>query len=238
METRKRMLILMAVIALLVATIPAIAIAAGGAFTDDDTSIFEGDINWLAGAGVTAGCNPPDNDRFCPNDNVTRGQMAAFMKRFAGFLGAEDGIVDQADSASDADTLDGYDSSAFFGNEGYSVYNNGPIDIPTGFTTLLTLPDLPAGSYLFIAKAWFHHGGASGEQYGQCRLYAGADNDLTVATLVSSNDGIPATWTVVHTFTDPNNSAQLACDDGGNDVSLNDAKITGIRLDAMTNQSG
>jgi hypothetical protein len=238
MKTRKRMVILLAVIALVAIALPAVAVAAGGAFVDDESSVFEADINWLSGAGVTAGCNPPINDRFCPNDNVTRGQMAAFMRRFAGFLGAEDGIVSHADVASNADTLDGYDSSAFMGNTGYSVYNNGPIDIPTGFTTLVTLPDLPPGSYLFIAKAWFHHGGVSGEQYGQCRLAAGADNDLTVATLVSSNDGIPATWTVVHTFTAPTNQVELLCDDGGNAVSLNDAKITGIRLDSLTNQAG
>jgi hypothetical protein len=238
MDTWKRLFVMLTVVALLAVAIPAIGIAAGGAFIDDESSVFEGDINWLAGAGVTSGCNPPEFDRFCPNDNVTRGQMAAFMKRFAGFLGAEDGVVNQADFASDSDTLDGYDSSEFLGNDGYSVYDNGPIDIPTGYTTLLTLPDLPAGSYLFIAKAWFHHGGASGEQYGQCGLIAGTDNDLTVATLVSPNDGIPATWTVVHTFTDPTNSVELQCDDGGNDVSLNDAKITAIRLDAVSNRAG
>ncbi|HSJ33752.1 MAG TPA: ScyD/ScyE family protein [Acidimicrobiia bacterium] len=50
-------------------------------FTDDDGSVFEGDINALAAAGVTKGCNPPDNDEFCPDDNVTRGQMASFLVR-------------------------------------------------------------------------------------------------------------------------------------------------------------
>ena len=35
----------------------------------------------LAAAGVTRGCNPPVNDRFCPADLVTRGQMAAFLYR-------------------------------------------------------------------------------------------------------------------------------------------------------------
>lgn len=52
-----------------------------GAFDDDDGSIFEGDINWLAAEGITKGCNPPDNNFFCPNDPVTRGQMAAFLVR-------------------------------------------------------------------------------------------------------------------------------------------------------------
>ena len=50
-------------------------------FVDDDDSIFEDDINRLAAAGITAGCNPPENDRFCPTDPVTRGQFAAFFRR-------------------------------------------------------------------------------------------------------------------------------------------------------------
>ncbi len=53
-------------------------------FVDDSGSQFEGAINKIAQAGVTVGCNPPANDRFCPRDNVTRGQMAAFFKRVWG----------------------------------------------------------------------------------------------------------------------------------------------------------
>ncbi len=53
----------------------------GNLFTDDDSSIFEGAIDRMATAGVTKGCNPPTNDRFCPTDFVTRGQMAAFLSR-------------------------------------------------------------------------------------------------------------------------------------------------------------
>ncbi|MEQ8458028.1 MAG: S-layer homology domain-containing protein [Sandaracinaceae bacterium] len=50
-------------------------------FTDDDGSIFEAAIDRLAAARITLGCNPPTNDRFCPDDPVTRGQLAAFLKR-------------------------------------------------------------------------------------------------------------------------------------------------------------
>ncbi len=50
-------------------------------FVDDDGSVFQGDIERLAAAGITRGCNPPANDHFCPNDPVTRGQMAAFLSR-------------------------------------------------------------------------------------------------------------------------------------------------------------
>jgi len=50
-------------------------------FTDDDTSVFEANIDALATAGITKGCNPPLDDQFCPNSPVTRGQMAAFLYR-------------------------------------------------------------------------------------------------------------------------------------------------------------
>ena len=50
-------------------------------FTDDNATVFESQINSLAAAGITKGCNPPGNDMFCPDDPVTRGQMAAFLVR-------------------------------------------------------------------------------------------------------------------------------------------------------------
>jgi subtilisin family serine protease len=53
----------------------------GDVFVDDDGSIFEGAIDRLGTAGITQGCNPPENDKFCPKDFVTRGQMAAFLVR-------------------------------------------------------------------------------------------------------------------------------------------------------------
>ena len=52
-----------------------------GNFYDDDGSMFEADIEWLAAVGITLGCNPPDNNAFCPDGRVTRGQMAAFLSR-------------------------------------------------------------------------------------------------------------------------------------------------------------
>ena len=58
----------------------------GNLFVDDNGSIFEGDIDRLATAGITKGCNPPTNNNFCPNSFVTRGQMAAFLHRAADLL--------------------------------------------------------------------------------------------------------------------------------------------------------
>ncbi len=53
----------------------------GDLFTDDDGLMFEHDIDRLGTAGVTKGCNPPDNDRFCPDDPVKRDQMASLLTR-------------------------------------------------------------------------------------------------------------------------------------------------------------
>jgi hypothetical protein len=50
-------------------------------FRDDNGSVFEGDVERLAAAGITKGCNPPTNDLFCPGDPVSRAQMAAFLHR-------------------------------------------------------------------------------------------------------------------------------------------------------------
>lgn len=50
-------------------------------FVDDDRSRFERDINRLAAAGITRGCNPPKNNRFCPHDPVSRAEMATFVGR-------------------------------------------------------------------------------------------------------------------------------------------------------------
>jgi hypothetical protein len=50
-------------------------------FTDDDGSMHERDINAVAAAGITSGC---DASRFCPTSPVTRGQMVAFLHRAEG----------------------------------------------------------------------------------------------------------------------------------------------------------
>jgi hypothetical protein len=72
----------------------------GDLFTDDDDSIFENDIDKLATADVTRGCNPPANTEYCPDDFVTRGQMAAFIVRAFGYTddGGGDLFTDDDDS--------------------------------------------------------------------------------------------------------------------------------------------
>jgi hypothetical protein len=64
----------------------------GTTFVDSSTSVFAGDIERIAAAGVTRGCNPPVNDLFCPSEPVTRAQMAAFLQRS---MGLPDGAGDR-----------------------------------------------------------------------------------------------------------------------------------------------
>jgi hypothetical protein len=59
--------------------LPAPTAACG--FTDIAGNVHAKSICAIKAAGITLGCNPPTNNKFCPNNNTTRGQMAAFLKR-------------------------------------------------------------------------------------------------------------------------------------------------------------
>ncbi|MCH7667833.1 MAG: PQQ-dependent sugar dehydrogenase [Acidobacteria bacterium] len=73
----------------------------GGTFTDDDENIHEGAIEAIAAVGITKGCNPPANDRFCPGSSVSRGQMAAFLVRALGLTAVSGDNTFTDDNASE-----------------------------------------------------------------------------------------------------------------------------------------
>ena len=50
-------------------------------FVDDKGHVLEGGINKVAAAGLTVGCNPPTNNRFCPERSLTRAEFATFITR-------------------------------------------------------------------------------------------------------------------------------------------------------------
>jgi len=66
-------------------------------FADDDGSIFEEDIEAIAAARVTLGCNPPANTNYCPNDPVYRDQMASFLGRALGLAPLPPPSADEAE---------------------------------------------------------------------------------------------------------------------------------------------
>jgi hypothetical protein len=85
-------------VAALVLAVP-VAVIAAHSFDDvPDSNEFHGSIEWLKDNGVTVGCNPPSNTQFCPADNITRQEMASFMRRFAQTQGTVgDNVTDPAD---------------------------------------------------------------------------------------------------------------------------------------------
>lgn len=84
MFAHPRRRVALAVFLTVLVTVPLTAFATH-VFSDvSDTNVHRNSIAWLADSGVTRGCNPPDNDLFCPKDVVTREQMATFMYRLSG----------------------------------------------------------------------------------------------------------------------------------------------------------
>ncbi|MEX2550560.1 MAG: hypothetical protein WD638_10050 [Nitriliruptoraceae bacterium] len=85
--------------------VPATIVWASHNYGDVSTSNpHHNNIGLITSAGVTSGCqaSPPE---YCPNDAVTRAQMATFMARLGG-LGNHPPVVD-------ADTLDGNDGQNY-----------------------------------------------------------------------------------------------------------------------------
>lgn len=48
---------------------------------------FHDDITWMFENDISRGCNPPQNNAYCPEDFVTRGQMSAFFHRYHNMFG-------------------------------------------------------------------------------------------------------------------------------------------------------
>jgi S-layer homology domain len=71
----------LAVAALTALLLVPVGVFASHQFTDvPNSNTFHASIGRVKDAGITAGCSPT---QFCPNNEVTRGQMAAFLTRVA-----------------------------------------------------------------------------------------------------------------------------------------------------------
>jgi len=97
-SARRRVTTVAATLALIIA-VP-VAVIAAHSFDDvPDSNQFHESIEWMQENGITIGCNPPANTQYCPEDNVSRQQMAAFMRRLAQTDGsAGTGVTDPADT--------------------------------------------------------------------------------------------------------------------------------------------
>jgi len=99
MITRRRPLVsvtVVALVAIVVALFPgrAEALTVSGRFTDDNGHPLENGIEAIASAGITFGCNPPANNRYCPDETMTRAQAAAFVARALNLPESDDDFFD------------------------------------------------------------------------------------------------------------------------------------------------
>jgi len=130
-----------------------IAVYATHQFTDvSDSAFFSNSVTWMKDNGITAGCNPPANTKYCPNDNVSRGEMAVFLKRLA-----EKKIVDAA-------TVDGFSASQLtrvaFGSTGDAADADG--DAVSASITI------PKDGWLILSGSIEGSGGAT--DFYNCQL--------------------------------------------------------------------
>ncbi len=73
-----------------------------GTFADDDGSVHEPNIEAIAAAGITAGCNSAGM-LYCPDSGLSRGQMASLLARALDLTGnAPDAFDDDAGSVHEA----------------------------------------------------------------------------------------------------------------------------------------
>ncbi len=215
-------MILTAAVAVMV-TIPT-AVWASHQFTDVPNShTFHNAIDWMKTNDITVGCNPPANTLYCPDDNVTRGQMAAFMKRLA-----ENQVVD-------AGTLQGARVSALTQTVYTTSVASWDISGVADFEPVLTL-SLRGGEWLIMAKAWhWNTGGTDG--WADCRLVSpnAEDNTWVDVAMEDDNDQTAVSFMVVDGF-DATSTIELQCRDGGNTVQIRDAVISALQLNQSFEQ--
>jgi hypothetical protein len=136
--------------AALVAVTALVALPVGALAADrfddvPDSNVFHDDISWLADADVTRGCNPPANTEFCPSDEVTREQMAAFMHRLAINQVVDAGSL-EGHTAADLSPILSYDSTAA------NVDFPGDFDVITVKSVSVEAPEGSGGAVLVEAQ--------------------------------------------------------------------------------------
>lgn len=178
-RARQRAFLLAVVAGLLL--VPVAAIAAGGFDDVADDNMFVSDIQWMKDAGIVRGCNPPANTDYCPESDVTREQLAAFLHRVA-----KNRVVD-------AGTVEGLTAAELKGQQG----DPGPQGEPgvLGFYTRSGPPMEGEEPDMFIAVALCDPGDlVTGGGYDTGGLES--EGPIYIFGSYPNGDEMPAGWTV------------------------------------------
>jgi hypothetical protein len=98
---RKAFIVVAATLAII--ALSATFVLASHDFPDVSTGAFyHDDVSWLVDNGITSGCG---GGKYCPNNAVTRGQMAVFLHKSAPYLS----LVETNGSATDATVSSTYE---------------------------------------------------------------------------------------------------------------------------------
>jgi biotin carboxyl carrier protein len=114
---------------------------------------------------------------------------------------------------------------------GRSTFKDGATQIPAPSTGTVLSLDVPAGSYLFIAKGAL---AKAGNTLISCTTTAGADSDTSLSHIAADANNTIVN-TVVHTF-DAAGTAQFRCQNpAGNPLFVTNAKLTAIPFAELEN---
>ena len=130
----------------------------------------------------------------------------------------------------DEDTL-GTVPNAEVAGTGRSTFKDGATQIPAGTTGTVLSLNVPAGSYLFIAKGVLAKAGIT---QITCTTTADTDTDTSLAHIDAAANNTVVN-TVVHTFGSAG-TATFACNNpAGNPLFVTNAKLTAIPFAALQN---
>ncbi len=122
-------------------------------------------------------------------------------------------------------------------SDAYAGFKNGPVAAPSTLSTIATLNIPQAGNYVIFAKLWMFDN-VNTSVLTDCTLVAGSDTDES-RTMLEGNSGVVVAGAVValqatHDFTAAG-AVALNCNGFGVNVSINNIKITAIKVANLTN---
>jgi hypothetical protein len=147
---RRTLAIAAALLAIAAIAVP-VGVFANHQFTDVPTSnTFHGSIAKLKIAGITAGCS---STKYCPNDAVTRGQMAAFLNRAAprggSFKDTETPIHDDGWSDVATGTITTPGAGFIYVNVTATAYTNATTGCPCSVLLAIEVDGTSGDSFIF-----------------------------------------------------------------------------------------